>query len=306
MTAARRRTITALFALLAVGAVLVLVRAAGVTDADAGQRLARQLSCPTCAGQSVAESDSPVAAGMRKTITDQLAAGRSPDQIRAWFVDRYGPDVLRGNAGPTTMLIVVAVVAVAVTVIVVIRRRRRTDDPDLPQPAPPQRHRRAILASVGVLLVAVVGGVAAGSWWLSTRTDAATNSVAEAADPLSRQLAAAADSESRGDYASAAQAYRRAADISADPAIKLQLAFAQLRAGQVDAALAVAGAVHRAAPDDPDAMLILGLAQRASAAPDAQQTLTRFLAMAPRHPAAAEVRRLLGEPATPPMDGGAR
>ncbi|MGW3614680.1 hypothetical protein ACWD6N_33440 [Micromonospora sp. NPDC005163] len=39
---------------------------------------------------------------------------------------------------------------------------------------------------------------------------------------------------------------------------------------------------------------MLGLAQRNSRSAEAEQTLRRFLAVAPAHPAAAEIKRLLG------------
>jgi hypothetical protein len=46
-------------------------------------------------------------------------------------------------------------------------------------------------------------------------------------------------------------------------------------------------------PDSPDALLVLGLAQRQSDRAQAEVTLRRFLTAAPEHPAAPEIRRLL-------------
>ena len=55
------------------------------------QRLARQLTCPVCQGQSVAESTSVVAARMREEIRQLVEQGRSDDEIVQHFVDEYGP-----------------------------------------------------------------------------------------------------------------------------------------------------------------------------------------------------------------------
>lgn len=126
----------------------------------------------------------------------------------------------------------------------------------------------------------------------------ATSSIAETAsdidNPLIDELTHAQQFESHDDWVHAAEAYRHAAALTPDPAVSLRLAFALLRAGQPDAATQVANSVEHGAPDNADAVLVLGLAQRASSDPEADQTLSRFLAIAPGHPAAAEVRRILG------------
>src|SRR5205823_8908471 len=57
-------------------------------------RIALELQCPICQGQSVAESNSQLAIQMRALIREKLAAGESRDAILQFFVDRYGENVL--------------------------------------------------------------------------------------------------------------------------------------------------------------------------------------------------------------------
>lgn len=58
-------------------------------------RIADQLQCPVCEGQSVAFSNSQLATEMRRTIEDKLAAGENDAAIIQYFVDRYGIKILR-------------------------------------------------------------------------------------------------------------------------------------------------------------------------------------------------------------------
>jgi len=57
--------------------------------------IANELNCPVCEGQSVRDSNSQLARQMRQVIQQKLDAGESPDQIKAYFVERYGIGVLR-------------------------------------------------------------------------------------------------------------------------------------------------------------------------------------------------------------------
>lgn len=58
-------------------------------------RIGDDLQCPVCAGQSVAYSNSQLAAEMRLQILEQLRAGADEAAIKQYFVDRYGEVVLR-------------------------------------------------------------------------------------------------------------------------------------------------------------------------------------------------------------------
>ncbi len=56
--------------------------------------LARELSCPVCNGQSVAESSSTVAAQMRAEIRQMLEEGKDESQIIDHYVQLYGTWIL--------------------------------------------------------------------------------------------------------------------------------------------------------------------------------------------------------------------
>ena len=56
--------------------------------------VARELRCPVCAGESVADSESGISQGMRAIIRRKLAQGESPDGIKRYFVARYGTKIL--------------------------------------------------------------------------------------------------------------------------------------------------------------------------------------------------------------------
>lgn len=57
--------------------------------------IANELNCPVCEGQSVRDSNSQLARQMRQVIQQKLDAGESPEQIKAYFVERYGIGILR-------------------------------------------------------------------------------------------------------------------------------------------------------------------------------------------------------------------
>ncbi|WP_374566840.1 cytochrome c-type biogenesis protein [Ideonella sp.] len=56
--------------------------------------IAGELRCVVCQNQTIADSHAELAGDLRQQIRDQLRAGRSEDQIRAFMTDRYGDFVL--------------------------------------------------------------------------------------------------------------------------------------------------------------------------------------------------------------------
>ena len=109
--------------------------------------LQKELRCLVCQGQSIDESNAPLAADLRRLIRQQIQAGQSDNTIKDFLVARYGAFVLMKPPvredtfflwfGPA-MLVMIGVGVIGVTVA---RSRRRLGvdgesdlDPDVPEP----------------------------------------------------------------------------------------------------------------------------------------------------------------------------
>ena len=57
---------------------------------EAAQTLMESLRCLQCQGQSIADSDAPIAGSMRSLVRERIAAGEKPEAIRGWLIERYG------------------------------------------------------------------------------------------------------------------------------------------------------------------------------------------------------------------------
>ncbi len=65
------------------------------TDPEArAQRLGNQLRCPVCRGVPIAGSPSGLAREMMDVVRQQVAAGKSDEEILKYFEERYGEWVL--------------------------------------------------------------------------------------------------------------------------------------------------------------------------------------------------------------------
>lgn len=64
-------------------------------DIDALEReVASQLRCPVCQQLSILDSPSEMAREARKVIRERLEAGQTPEEIKAYFVSKYGEWIL--------------------------------------------------------------------------------------------------------------------------------------------------------------------------------------------------------------------
>lgn len=67
---------------------------ASPTDAQRALSLEQSIKCPVCRGQSVAESDSEASKAIRTEIERRIAAGQSNGEIRSYFAQTLGDDIL--------------------------------------------------------------------------------------------------------------------------------------------------------------------------------------------------------------------
>jgi cytochrome c-type biogenesis protein CcmH len=93
--------------------------------------LMQTLRCLKCQSQSIADSDAPMAGDMRHQVRARILAGESPEQIRAWLIDRYG-DYVSYNptvSSTTWPLFAVPVLVILIVAGVLLRRlgKRRGD-----------------------------------------------------------------------------------------------------------------------------------------------------------------------------------
>lgn len=56
----------------------------------AATQLMHALRCIQCQGQSIADSDAPMAATMRAEVRQQVASGQTPETIKQSMIGRYG------------------------------------------------------------------------------------------------------------------------------------------------------------------------------------------------------------------------
>ncbi|MGE3620461.1 MAG: cytochrome c-type biogenesis protein CcmH [Acidimicrobiia bacterium] len=93
--------------------------------------VAETIRCPACAGQSVADSDTPASRNIRTDIARRISEGESDDQIRAAIADRFTDVVLlepgrSGLAGAVWAIPVLALVVALAGLAAVFARWRRT------------------------------------------------------------------------------------------------------------------------------------------------------------------------------------
>ncbi|MCS7100658.1 MAG: cytochrome c-type biogenesis protein CcmH [Burkholderiaceae bacterium] len=93
-------------------------------------RLAAQLRCLVCQNQSIADSNADLAKDLRNKLREQIAAGKSDEEIIAFMTARYGDFVLYRPPFKTTTALLwlgpaLLLAAGALVVVRLLRARRR-------------------------------------------------------------------------------------------------------------------------------------------------------------------------------------
>lgn len=301
----RRRLLAllSLVALLAAGTVLVLASLdrSAAPLAERADALSQELRCPVCNGETIAESQSDVAVAMRGEVADQLARGQSPEQVRRWFAQRYGGDVVLRPAADTTGLVVWLLPAVVLGVGVVVVARLV---------GPPAAGRaRPLRPAPGVVALAAALLLAAPAWSASRQDGPAGEDGGSSPEGLPAAGAAGGGSSwvalgqalaEQGRHAEAVDAYR-AAVVEGVPeqSVRFPLGLALVRADRAPEAVPLFREVLSERPDEPEALLLLAAALRDESPDEARSLLRRFLVVAPDHVAAPGVRSALGQAEKP-------
>lgn len=327
------------------------------TAEDQVESIAQGLRCPTCQGLSVADSAAPIATSMRDIIDEQLAAGRTPEEIRAYFVQRYGDWILLSPraSGLGWLVWTLPVIALLGGGAVAYARTRQPADrvgaPDLdhaanlialhdagrialPQSPAGDRLEAALDAAVAAdedsltepdrAVLRVAGALAAQRreaqaptvttrptprLSVTRRSVAWTGGAAAFAVLLVGLLVIGTGPRGAGELLTGSLPVAGStpapegdiedlrAAVAQDPqdiAARLALASGLLQAGDVAGARTEARTVLDQRPDQPDGLLMLGLAMAAQDDPTAPQTLQRYLnAAPPEHPGIPLARSLV-------------
>jgi len=104
------------------------------------RRLASELRCPVCQGLSVQDSPTELSQQMKAVIRGQLEQGKTPDEVRAYFVSRYGEWILlKPEASGFNLVIYLLPLAMllagGVWVALTVRRWRKHGGEVAPYPA---------------------------------------------------------------------------------------------------------------------------------------------------------------------------
>jgi cytochrome c-type biogenesis protein CcmH len=122
--------------IVAMLAVLTMAAAADPSErlADPAQEarartLFREVRCLVCQNESIDDSDSELAGDLRRVVREQVAAGRSDGQVKAFLTDRYGPYVLLKPAfdAANAALWLTPILAVLAGLALLMARWRRRD-----------------------------------------------------------------------------------------------------------------------------------------------------------------------------------
>ena len=94
------------------------------------QALAKQLRCLVCQNESLADSNAPLAADLRRDVFEQIQAGKTDAEIKAWLTARYSDFVLYDPPlRPGTWLLwfgpLLVLIAGGAAIFGVVRRRAK-------------------------------------------------------------------------------------------------------------------------------------------------------------------------------------
>lgn len=275
-------------------------RSSGASYEEQFDEVVSALRCPTCAGESVSDSAAPMAEGMRAITAEQLEHGSSPAEIRDWFVQRYGDEILLDppRRGTGWLLWSLPLLLCGVAAVVVGARW-----------APARR----VAIGAGAVTICLALGAA----WIYERDGAAVSAASEelsqhtvdTADVLAESIrhrpgevdlvvVLAGVYEARGEYHHAAEQYGAAVRLlPQDPDLRYRQAFSTFRTEDFAATELLLIDNLRLEPEHPGSLLLLGVLYHHRGDPRADEVLSDLRAVAPEHPALTDLDAFLADPA---------
>lgn len=310
------------------GVLMAVMPGTEPTAEEQSRAIAAELRCPDCAGLSAADSPTQAAGEIRRQVDEMLAAGLSPDEIKASFVARYGPWILLTPPGAAPWLVPLAATALGTIILAwwLLRPGRARAHPAAesgPAAAKPSlsratARRLAVGAAVALVVLLGIGFLAPEPFSLAAET-VVNQPLAEAqATEAARQAkierlfaafnADPTDTATLSDLADAYLAGNSAEDLQRGAAVLLlliglepddpdaypRLISAYIRASDWTDATAATDALEALEPDSPDVPFFRGLMawQGYADAATAIEAFDAFLAMAPDDPRAPMIRGL--------------
>jgi cytochrome c-type biogenesis protein CcmH len=95
------------------------------------QELSKELRCPKCQNQNLADSNSPIAQDLRKELYELLQQGKADSEIINFMVSRYGEFVLyRPRVSSVTYILwfgPIVLILIGIIVVIVVVRRKPAD-----------------------------------------------------------------------------------------------------------------------------------------------------------------------------------
>ena len=130
----RAKSITAII-VAALAALIIIVGLGSGSSAEPSAEdrvaaLSAAIKCPFCAGESLADSQSSVAADYRALIEERVGAGWTDEAIKAEFARNFGDSVIL-DSSTSSWSIALWLVPVAIFVggtLVIVMMRRNADD----------------------------------------------------------------------------------------------------------------------------------------------------------------------------------
>lgn len=307
--------------LIAGAALLAALEARPPSVAERTRQLESELRCPVCQGLSIADSPATLAGEMRSVVGQQVAAGATDAEVRAYFVARYGQWILLqpDTSGPNLLLWAApGLLLLGGAAIVVARARRGRRPVRAGGPGTPvsRSHRLPMATAMALVAAAIVVPLAVAVGPRSLGAQMTGGPQPAQAEPSIEELQARVATDPRdvgalvalgdayagaGRAGDAAGAYGRALEIEPDDVGALVgLGSLALGAGRPDVALALTDRAVARAPNLPDAYLFRAIARyqlAGSLTAAARADVTRFLALAPDDPRRMLADQLLVAPA---------